>query len=89
VILVAANRLGVLNHTLLSLEALQRRNATNVKIALVNGGTNDASIASNQADLRELAKPISVYSIGFAANYRPEASFVRQHHDPNLRGLLL
>jgi dethiobiotin synthetase len=77
VILVVPNKLGVLNHTLLSLEALRQRNLTKVKIALVNVGSEDEAVRSNEMDLRELAPNIRIYPIEFVCEYKAEAGFLR------------
>jgi dethiobiotin synthetase len=53
VLLVAKNRLGVLNHTLLTVEAVRRRGLVIAGIVLVDGG-DDASAPTNAEDLRML-----------------------------------
>lgn len=55
VILVAGNKLGVVNHTLLTLEALKSRGAGSVGILVMDLGLTDASTASNQAVIKALA----------------------------------
>lgn len=55
VILVAGNKLGVVNHTLLTLEALKKGEARAVGILVMDLGLTDASTASNQAVIKALA----------------------------------
>lgn len=56
VVVVAANRLGVLSHTLLTVEALQTRGATVLGVVLntVHGGEPTLAEATNPAELRRL-----------------------------------
>lgn len=63
VIVVAANRIGVLNHALLTIEALAARNVDRVKIALSEGGMEDESTKTNEADLRRLIGHIPLFKI--------------------------
>jgi dethiobiotin synthetase len=77
-ILVAANRLGVLNHTLLSIEALKSRGTLPVRIALVEQGAADLSRKTNLADLRELLPGTEIVVIPYLSNYMAEAEFIGQ-----------
>jgi dethiobiotin synthetase len=54
IIVVARNRLGVINHTLLTLEALPRTLETRTAIVLLDHGDKDASKATNASALRKL-----------------------------------
>jgi dethiobiotin synthetase len=63
VILVAANKLGVLNHTLLTLEALKRRGVNRVGVMLMDLGLTDASTALNRASIKALAGPSVVVEV--------------------------
>lgn len=53
VLVVALNRLGVLNHTVLTVDAIRRRGLVVAGVVLVEGGS-DASTATNAEDLRVL-----------------------------------
>ena len=75
VILVAGNRLGVLNHTLLSVEALTRRGIRGIKIALIDIAAPDLASQSNEKDLRSLCPAIPLVRLPFVPNYKPEAPF--------------
>ncbi len=68
-ILIAANRLGVVNHTLLTLEAIAARQLQNVGIVLNTlpvdiqaGGRTDISLDSNATLLRQFAPGIPIES---------------------------
>jgi dethiobiotin synthetase len=76
VILVAPDRLGVLNATLLALEALHHRQVRSIRIALVEHSGADLSCKTNFEDLKELAAPHPVVRIPFLSNYHPEAAFI-------------
>ena len=54
VIVVAQNRLGVLNEVLLTVEALAARGRSRARIVLANHGPHDESSRSNKAALEEL-----------------------------------
>jgi dethiobiotin synthetase len=93
VIIVAANRLGVLNHTLLTAEALKSRAINHLKIALVEHPEKESDFSrnTNLADLKELLPGIAISRIPFLKNYRPEAESVRSAAKdlrPTLRALL-
>jgi dethiobiotin synthetase len=86
-LLVAANRLGVLNHTLLAVEALRNRSAKNVRIALVEQAAADQeavadlSRKTNLANLRELVPSIPIVPIvpiPCLPNYAADAEFIRR-----------
>src|SRR5687768_12036724 len=75
-IVVAANRLGVLNHTLLTVEALRHRGVKRIRVALVElVGLAEADVSrkSNLADLTELLGTIPVIAIPNLENFRTEA----------------
>jgi dethiobiotin synthetase len=65
VLLVARNKLGTVNHTLLSLEALQRRQIKQVQIVLMDPPKRDQSCKDNAALIAELASPVAVVQIPF------------------------
>ena len=75
-IVVAANRLGALNHTLLTVEALRHRSISTTKIALVEHSGADVSRKTNLRDLAELLDPLPVVAIPHLANYVAEAQFI-------------
>ena len=77
VLLVAANRIGVLNHTLLSVEALRRRGVQHLKIALVEQSGADVSRKTNLSNLKALLPEVPVTAIPHLSNYMADAVFIR------------
>ena len=65
VIVVSANRLGTLNHTLLTAAALDQANVKRHKTVLMDYNQLDASGRSNGAILTELLAPKPLYILGF------------------------
>ena len=66
VIVVARNRLGTINHTLLTVERLRARGIKNgeVRVALMDGPGRDESSASNGKTLARLLEGVLVASVG-------------------------
>lgn len=77
-ILVAANRLGVLNHTLLTVEALRNRSVRDVRIGLVEQAASDRSQRTNQLNLEELIPDLPLTAVPFLPNYTADAEFIRR-----------
>ena len=65
VILVAPNRLGTINHTMLTVVELQRVGVKKLVIALMNGKEPDNSARTNPKMLAELVTPIRVIPVPF------------------------
>lgn len=66
VIIVAANRLGVLNHTLLTVEAVRNRNLKLLGIVLNDvNAESDQSAATNLRQLHELLPDVPITHCGF------------------------
>ena len=76
-IVVAANRLGVLNHTLLTVEALRHRGVKRIRVALVELSGADLSRKSNLTDLIKLLATTPILPIPCLENYRADAEFIR------------
>src|SRR5688572_27449774 len=76
VILVAPNRLGVMNHTLLTMEALAARKVSKVKIALTDVNSGDPAAQTNEEDLRFVLDGVEIQRIPFFREYKPKATFV-------------
>ena len=71
VIVVARNRLGTINHTLLTVEALKRLGLKNIAVALMGTREKDASVEKNGEVLREIlmgTKVVEVEFLGKKAN---------------------
>ena len=64
-ILVSRNRLGTINHTLLSVRALQHAGIKELRLVLSALPEGDASSDSNSSVLSELAAPTPVFVIPF------------------------
>jgi dethiobiotin synthetase len=67
VIVAARNRLGTINHTLLTIRALKShcRKLSKVSIVLMSSKNPDLSSKTNQKTLQSLVKPIKVLSFPF------------------------
>jgi dethiobiotin synthetase len=78
VLLVAVDRLGVLNEVLLTVEALKHRKIKGIKLALVEQGFADVSHHTNRENLEELVGQVEIVTIPFLHNYMPVASFIRE-----------
>ena len=65
VIVVSCNRLGTINHTLLTVGALQEAGITGLKTVLMSSPGGDTSTGSNRRMLTELLAPTPVLTVGF------------------------
>jgi dethiobiotin synthetase len=65
VIVVARNRLGIINHTLLTVDALQHIGILGLKAVLMSSQQGDSAARSNSRILAELLAPTPVLSVGF------------------------
>ena len=65
VVVVGCNRLGTLNHTLMTVEALRSRGVQRLKIVLMEQEEGEMSARSNGRLLAEWLVPIEVYSLPF------------------------
>jgi dethiobiotin synthetase len=65
VVLVSCNRLGTINHTLLTVEVLQTIENKGLKAAILSHKNEDSSTISNRRILSELLAPTPVVSIPF------------------------
>jgi dethiobiotin synthetase len=65
VVIVSRNRLGTINHTLLTTNALKERGAKEVTVVLMEQGKKDESCASNLRILREMLEGTKVVSFPF------------------------
>lgn len=77
VLIVAANRIGVLNHTLLTVEVLRQHGIKKMEIALVEQSGADVSRKTNLSDLRVLLPSIPVVPIPYLSNFLPDERFIR------------
>jgi dethiobiotin synthetase len=65
VIVVAPNRLGTINHTLLTVDALQHIGIRRLKAVLMGSKEGAFSARSNRRILAELLAPVPVLQVGF------------------------
>ncbi len=71
VVVVACNKLGTINHTLLTVRALEAAGIRQLKVVLMNTRSTDPSTATNAAILRELLAPVALLTLPFlGANAR-------------------
>jgi len=64
-IVVARNRLGTINHTLLTVDALKRTGVRQIKVVLMDQEQADPSAEHNQLIISELARDVPVYRLSF------------------------
>ena len=65
VIVVSRNRLGTINHTLLTVGALQEAGLTRLTVVMMDQASSDHSTASNKLILGELLGQVPLHSLGF------------------------
>ena len=65
VVVVVANRLGMINHALLTIQALQHRGIRNLTVVVMAVGRPDPSSESNARILAELLPRVPVLKLGF------------------------
>jgi dethiobiotin synthetase len=65
VVVVAPNRLGTLNHTLLTVNELKRMAVSKLQVVVMNGAGSDLSSHSNERILRQMLAPIRLFSLPF------------------------
>ncbi len=65
VLVVASNKLGTINHCLLTIEALRRRHIRNIQLVLMDTAHSDPSCATNPRVLAGLVSPIPLVRIPF------------------------
>jgi len=65
VVVVSANRLGTINHTLLTVRALQHAGITTLKVVMMSCAKADESSRSNSRIVAEWLGGVPVFSVGF------------------------
>jgi dethiobiotin synthetase len=68
VVIIARNRLGTINHTMLTVRELQHIGQQELAIVLMSESEPDISARTNVQTLSELAIPIPVFSLPFLQN---------------------
>ncbi len=80
VIVVSRNRLGTINHTLLTVSALKNLGVKKIAIALMEMGKTDASARTNERVLSELLKPIQLYGVEFLSKNASKSGVLKKSH---------
>lgn len=83
VIVVSRNRLGTINHTLLTVAALKDTGAPQIKIALMavdKSGQRDISCVTNKEILSEFLAPIPVWSIEFLGRNPSKSGVLKKNY---------
>jgi dethiobiotin synthetase len=70
VVIVSRNKLGTINHTLLTVDAVKRLQPKKLSVLLMERGTKDASSRTNLGILHELVSPIRVVAYPFLGQRR-------------------
>lgn len=78
IVVVARNRLGTINHTLLTVGALRAAGLRPAAVILMSGATNDLSVRTNQGVLGKLLKGIPLVPIPFLGRRAGELRGVKK-----------
>jgi dethiobiotin synthase len=78
VVVVTRNKLGTINHTLLTVEALHARGLQRLKVVLMGQASADASTRSNAAVLHESLSGIGVFTIPYLGSQRVSPGRVKR-----------
>jgi dethiobiotin synthetase len=65
VVVVGKNKLGTINHTLLTVEALRARGVTRIRVVLMGQSVADSSARSNETILSESLENIEILSVPY------------------------
>jgi dethiobiotin synthetase len=79
VVVVSRNKLGTINHTLLTIRALQQAGIRKLSVALMDRKTKDVAGGSNYKFLAELLAPLPVHSIPFLRSSCRTAAAVKKN----------
>ena len=79
VVVVGKNKLGIINHTLLTVEALRARSVTWIKVVLMGQSSADSSARSNAAILGETLANIGVFSLPYLGAGAVSAGAVKRN----------
>jgi dethiobiotin synthetase len=87
VIVVSRNRLGTINHTLLTVGALKRIGKRRIAVALMDVNKTDASCLTNRTILRELLAPVPVHEIEFLGKNTNEIGVLKKKYKKTKKAL--
>jgi dethiobiotin synthetase len=82
VVVAARNRLGTINHTLLTVRVLEDFGIkkANISVVLMTGSSGDLSSKTNLRTLSQMLLPIKVFSIPFLGNKANSRSEIERSH---------
>jgi dethiobiotin synthetase len=80
VIVVSRDRLGTINHTLLTVRMLKEYCGKKIAVALMGTGKKDASCETNEGVLRRLLAPIAVRRIEFLGKNASKSGVLKKSH---------
>jgi dethiobiotin synthetase len=86
-IVVARNKLGTINHSLLTVRCLQAVGIQRVKAVLMDGARHDRSAGSNRRILSELLAPIPLHFVPFLGSNCRASAALNDHACRLRRGL--
>jgi dethiobiotin synthetase len=81
VVIVSRNRLGTINHTLLTVGALFGAGIRRMKVVLMTDGRTDVSAATNKKVLRELMRPVQVNAIEFLGKNASKVGDLKKNYE--------
>ena len=79
VIMVGRNRLGTLNHVLLTVEALQKRGIRQIKVVLMDAEKPDVSSATNLDVLKEFMGNTGVFAVPYLGKRASRADTLKEN----------
>jgi dethiobiotin synthetase len=91
VYVVSQNRLGTINHTLLTLESLQLAGVKDIKVVMMAGKERDASVAKNSQIIRKMSSKNPVFDvpqINFFGDFPREIKINARFLKKTLAGIL-
>ena len=89
VVVTARNKLGVINHTLLTSKALALYGVSRIKIALLDCKRSDLSARTNAKVLLELLSPTEVISLPYLGDRANTANALKRHYKTVKKNLAL
>jgi len=78
IVVIARNRLGTINHTLLTVKALRDAASGRIKVVLMDDKQPDLSSASNPRILREMLSPIQIFRMCFLGQTATKTGSVKK-----------
>lgn len=79
VVIVSQNRLGTINHTLLTVDAVKRLEPKKLNVVLMPRATRDASTPTNFGILHDLLRPTPILPYPFLGRKRTRVRLFRQN----------